>query len=186
MDSGFSRRPQSSLSREWRAEKHQKALSQDSSCKGVGTQTQAKAVGKESGMQKAVWAGKVFEDSRRLPRVGFIVATRLGGTWALGGPTWSFLTSSHFWLPSPSPRRSPHSEYPTQEIKPSSAQKAPKWGWVMLRRETERKGVARMPASSSGQKQGPGMGRGSIEFSWFSVRSLPGSRLAPSPASYHC
>lgn len=112
--------------------------------------------------------GKVSEDSRRLPRVGLIVATRLGGTWALGGPTCSFLISSHFGLPSTSPRRSPHSGYPTQEIKPSSVQKAPKWGWVMLRRETGRGRVwpgCRLPSQARSKGQAwAGVASG---LSWF-------------------
>lgn len=55
VNSGFCHSPQSPLNPEWRAEEHQKALSQGSSCKGVDTQTQAKAVGRGVRHAEAVW-----------------------------------------------------------------------------------------------------------------------------------
>lgn len=45
--SGLYHGPQSPLNPEQMAEEHRKALSQGPTCKGVDTQTQAKAVGKE-------------------------------------------------------------------------------------------------------------------------------------------
>lgn len=141
------------------------------------------ARGTVSGMQRWCGCGKALWTKQQDSSPGMPPSPGLHSAWQLdvrawAGPTWSFPHSLPLSPPSssPSPRgATPSGQLGTQEIKPSSVQKAPKSRGVAPRKEAEGRCLFPSRARSKGQAWA-GWHLGSLGSSQISVRASAGTK----------